>query len=126
MDRPLGPAPAGGDREWLDPPEGGKPAHTEFQVLRQAGSLCWVEARPRSGRRHQVRLHLVASGLSVVDDRLYRAKDAPPVPAPAKVGRCALHAAALELVHPEHGERVRFEAPLPEDLAAALERSGLS
>jgi 23S rRNA pseudouridine1911/1915/1917 synthase len=123
VDRPLGPAPTGGDREWLDPPQGGKPAHTEFRVLRRTGSVCWVEARPRSGRRHQVRLHLVASGLSVVDDRLYRAKDAPAVPTPARVGRCALHAATLEFVHPERGERVRFEAPLPDDLAAALERS---
>ena len=59
----------------------------------------------------------------MVDDRLYRAKGAPPVPASARVGRCALHAAALEFEHPERGERVRFEAQLPDDLASALERS---
>ncbi len=118
-ERPLGPAPGGGSRQWIDPPTGGKEAHTDFRLLQRRGELCWIEARPRTGRRHQVRLHLCASGLSVVDDPLYQARGAPRPPKGARIGRCALHADSLELRHPDDGRPLRFEAPWPSDLGPA-------
>ena len=116
IDRPLGPSP-GGDREWIDPPDGGRPAETTFEVLRRAGELSWIEARPRTGRRHQVRLHLVAAGLGVVADPLYGAEFRPTNP--PECSRLALHAQGIEL--PEAGS---FEAPLPDDLRACLATLG--
>lgn len=118
----LGPDPRGGDRQWVDPPTGGREAHTDFKLLEQLGDLCWVEASPRTGRRHQVRLHLVASGLTLVGDELYQPRHPVAVPPRARVGRLALHAASLVVKHPSHGGRVTLEAPLPRDLQESLDR----
>jgi len=124
VDRPLGPAGGPGDRQRLDPDDGGKPASTAFEVIARAGALCLVEARPSTGRRHQIRLHALASDLAVVDDPLYGRERRREVPATARVGRCALHAASLTLEHPAGG-RVTFGAPVPADLARTLAQLGL-
>lgn len=124
VERPLGPAEGPGDRERLDPERGGKAASTAFELLARSGDLCLLEARPLTGRRHQIRLHALASDLAVVDDPLYGRERRRSLPAAARVGRCALHAASLTLEHPAGG-RHTFEAPLPADLTRALERLGL-
>lgn len=85
-----------------------------------------VEARPRTGRLHQVRRHLKHVNHPLLGDanygkgdlnRLFRAE--------IGLGRLALHAASLELVHPFSGERLRLEAPLPDDLVAPFTRLGI-
>ncbi len=85
-----------------------------------------VEARPRTGRLHQVRRHLKHVNHPLVGDanygkgdlnRLFRAE--------VGLGRLALHAASLELVHPFTGARLRLEAPLPDDLALPFSRLGI-
>jgi RluA family pseudouridine synthase len=76
-----------------------------------------VEARPLTGRQHQIRLHLAAVGAPIWFDPLYGAGAAP---ADAPPARLALHAARLALPTPA-GPWLRLEAPLPDDLAA-LER----
>lgn len=85
-----------------------------------------VEARPRTGRLHQVRRHLKHLNHPLLGDanygkgdlnRLFRAE--------VGLGRLALHAASLELVHPFTGARLRLEAPLPDDLALPFSRLGI-
>lgn len=73
----------------------------------------WIECAPETGRTHQIRVHLASLGLPIVADAFYDFSGAEPV-AP----RCALHAAAAEWEM--GGQRFRVEAPLPDDLAAAL------
>jgi tRNA pseudouridine65 synthase len=85
-----------------------------------------VEARPRTGRLHQVRRHLKHVNHPLIGDanygkgdlnRLFRAE--------IGLGRLALHAASLDFVHPFSGERLYLEAPLPDDLVVPFTRLGI-
>lgn len=121
IDRPLGPAPDGGDRQWIDPPSGGRPARTRFIVRTRFDGATLLECHPESGRRHQVRLHICASGLTLVEDALYRPRDVSRLPAGApRVGRHALHSLHLALPHPLSGARLELTAPVPADLTRLL------
>lgn len=92
-------------------------SRTEFRVLRRGPARALLEARPETGRTHQIRLHLAAAGSPVVGDDLYGAPYAPGAAAAAE--RVLLHAAALELTTPA-GRTLRIEAAPPADLASAL------
>jgi 23S rRNA pseudouridine1911/1915/1917 synthase len=93
--------------------EGGREAVTHLRRLEVLGPVSLVEARLETGRTHQVRVHLRAVGHPVVGDPLYgRPGDA--------LGRQFLHSARLGFPHPETGEPIACESPLPEDLARAL------
>ena len=92
---------------------------------------CWLE----TGRTHQIRVHMAHAGHALVGDPVYGgrrrvAKGALSVEAEAAIRgfpRQALHAAVLGFVHPVTGASLRFEAPLPSDMAgllAALEPGG--
>jgi len=97
----------------------GREAVTNWSVLhRFARSGCvWLEIRPETGRTHQIRVHLASAGLPIVGDPTYGRAREPGL----ELERPALHAAVLGFTHPTTGEKVRFEAPLPADLAGALE-----
>jgi RluA family pseudouridine synthase len=112
--------------------QGGKPSRTACAVLESFRGCCLLLCRPLTGRRHQVRLHLAYAGLPVVADPLYGGgeglflsaikpgyKAKPDRAEPPLIGRCALHAAAVEFVHP-WGRTVRVEAPMPNDFERAL------
>ena len=72
-----------------------------------------MSCMPRTGRTHQIRVHLAAAGHPILGDDVYGAR----VPwAP----RMLLHAAALELAHPATGRPLHVAAPLPEDFLCAL------
>jgi len=114
----MKPVPAG------DP--SGKPARTAFRVLERfepagaTGPLALVEARPETGRTHQIRVHLLAAGFPLAIDPDYG--DPGPLcggDGTVLLARTPLHAASLALRHPAGGALL-IEAPLPEDLAAAL------
>jgi RluA family pseudouridine synthase len=95
----------------------GKPAETEFKVLKRFSAQALLEARPRTGRTHQIRVHAYALGHPLVGDTLYSA------PSTDWIERPALHAKTLQVTHPINSERLFFEAPYPEDFATALQRA---
>jgi 23S rRNA pseudouridine1911/1915/1917 synthase len=99
----------------------GKEAATEVHVLERLGERSLVEARPRTGRTHQIRVHLSAIGRPVLGDRAYGGggEDA------SRLGlsRPFLHSAWIAFRHPVTGERIEAEDPLPEDLQEALARA---
>jgi 23S rRNA pseudouridine1911/1915/1917 synthase len=95
----------------------GLPAHTSCVVLRDLVTRALVEARPETGRKHQIRVHLAAAGLPILGDLEY---------APAATARAAprlmLHARSIELRHPATGERLLLESPWPPDFARLATR----
>jgi 23S rRNA pseudouridine1911/1915/1917 synthase len=81
-----------------------------------------VRATLETGRTHQVRVHLAEHGAPLLGDPVYgRAPKDPTLRRLARaLGRQALHAAVLGFAHPVTGESLRFETPLPADMAQAL------
>ena len=113
---------------------GGREATTHYAIELRFGPPArpWaarVRATLETGRTHQIRVHLAALGAPVLGDPLYGAGSPAPrvreAIAEAGLQRQALHAAVLGFSHPVTGERLRFETPLPPDMAAlqaALEK----
>lgn len=95
----------------------GREAITHLRRIERLGRHSLVEATLETGRTHQVRIHLAEQGCPLLGDTLY----APPHVA-ARAPRLALHAAVLGFVHPITGEKLRFEAPLADDLLALARR----
>jgi 23S rRNA pseudouridine1911/1915/1917 synthase len=105
---------------------GGREAVTLYEVERAFGPsakplAARVACRLKTGRTHQIRVHLASKGAPCLGDPLYGS--GPPAPAvraavqAAGLHRQALHAAVLGFVHPITGRPLRFESPLPEDMA---------
>jgi 23S rRNA pseudouridine1911/1915/1917 synthase len=96
---------------------GGRPAVTEYRVLEHLDGHSLLELRPRTGRTHQVRVHLAFIGHPVVGDSVYgRRKQR------LEVGRQFLHAHRLGFQHPASGRRLELVSDLPADLEQILER----
>jgi 23S rRNA pseudouridine1911/1915/1917 synthase len=100
----------------------GEPAATRYRTLRQGPGGALVEARPETGRTHQIRVHLAHLGASLLGDPRY---GGPRMVGELRIPRVMLHAARLALPHPATGAPMVFEAPLPEDFAA-VERALLA
>jgi 23S rRNA pseudouridine1911/1915/1917 synthase len=96
----------------------GKPAQTHYRVLRQYALAAWVECRLKTGRTHQIRVHLAHLGHPLLGDPVYGGRRLPNIAFP----RQALHAFKLGFIHPDSGEPVEWEAPLPEDFLDLLAR----
>ncbi len=90
--------------------EDGLPSLTEYKVLSCHNDLSLVHLTPHTGRTHQLRVHMAAIGHPLLGDWLYGEE------APSLIARPALHSAFLHFTHPLTGERLSFEAPLPEDM----------
>jgi len=112
--------------------QGGRPSRTLWRVLERFGLATLVEARLETGRTHQIRVHMAAVRHPVLGDPVYggRARKSLSLrPSERSLAdnllrtmrRQALHAATLELTHPVSGRPLRFESPIPEDFARALE-----
>lgn len=107
---------------------GGKPAVTHYSVLRRFRGHTHLSLNLETGRTHQIRVHMQHLGHPLVGDALYSGP--PRIPAEAtpaltavlrSFGRQALHARRLGLVHPQTGDDMQWESPLPADLAELLD-----
>lgn len=112
LELPLAPDSRHPPRQCVDL-RGGKPACTRWSVVPMDDAA--VDAPPRcvrlrlepeSGRRHQLRLHMLSLGCPIAGDTLY-------APAPRNSGRLHLHASELGFAHPASGERLTFSSPPP-------------
>ena len=97
--------------------DGGRDAVTEYEVLERFGRFTVVRCRLRTGRTHQIRVHMEYLGYPLVGDPKYS-----PMKVPFSIIGQALHSQTLEFVHPRTGERMYFEAPVPEDMQKILTR----
>lgn len=99
----------------------GKAAHTIVTLLRRYGAYSLLGAELRTGRTHQIRVHLAASGYPIVGDDKYGADAVREAFARRGFGRMFLHAHHLVLPHPLTGESLSLEAPLPPACRALLD-----
>lgn len=97
--------------------EGGRDAITDYEVLERFGKYTLVRCKLRTGRTHQIRVHMEYLGYPLVGDPKYS-----PMKTPFGIKGQALHSHTLELTHPRTGERMKFEAPLPEDMHKIITR----
>jgi len=97
--------------------DGGRPATTDVKVRERFGeAAALLSCHPLTGRTHQIRVHLAATGHPILGDTLYERGRRSPV----ALRRLMLHASRLVFPHPSSGEPVAVEAPLPPDFEAAL------
>ncbi|MCK4871704.1 MAG: RluA family pseudouridine synthase [Phycisphaerales bacterium] len=112
-----------------------KPSVTIYRVREYYQGYTLVELEPKSGRTHQLRVHLSYLGYPIVGDDMYGGKpvclddlagggldvpDGLEAGGSVVMGRQALHAALLTVAHPMTGERMTFQAPLPADMARLI------
>lgn len=140
IDKPIGPHPKIREAKAIRPghPEA-KEALTVIEVVERFERFSLLRARPKTGRTHQIRVHLASVGLPILCDKIYGGSDratryellpsrggSPLAVTGDQTGhesvltRQALHAARLSFDLPSSGKRVAFEAPLPADLADTL------
>ncbi|OGW85745.1 MAG: hypothetical protein A2987_05620 [Omnitrophica bacterium RIFCSPLOWO2_01_FULL_45_10] len=92
---------------------GGKPSVTHFRVLKRFKGATLLEARPQTGRTHQIRVHLRNLGYPVLGDSVYGV-------ASPHINRQALHAKELGFTHPKTKKKLVFKSDLPDDMASLL------
>lgn len=123
-----------------EPGGNARQAVTHYEVLERFRGFTWMRLLPKTGRTHQLRVHMQHLKQPIVADKLYgggdalrlsdllstdsdftaRKSDVPDDVADNLIQRQALHAFRLEFRHPESGQPMSFEAPLPPDIQAAL------
>jgi RluA family pseudouridine synthase len=95
---------------------GGQPAQTLFTTLSRHHDIALVEARPRTGRTHQIRAHLAGEGYHLLGDELYGGPGFVEIEGQTvAISRHLLHAWKLRITHPTEDSTLTIEAPLPED-----------
>jgi RluA family pseudouridine synthase len=105
----------------------GKPSETKFRILKRYQAhleydrreSALVEAKPMTGRTHQIRVHAYALGHPLLGDILYGASETD------LIARPALHAHSLTFIHPSTNERLTFTAERPQDFVSALKLLGV-
>lgn len=130
IDKPLARSPIDASKVIVDPGRG-KSATTTYEVQERFEGFSLVLCRPKTGRTHQIRVHLASIGHPIVADatygrrsRLFRSELLRRKPEEGEaplLERQALHARRLEFLHPLEGKRVAYEAPVPADLEATVE-----
>lgn len=105
-------------------PEGGREAVTFYAVVERFAGYTHFRCEPKTGRTHQIRVHLTSIGHSLLGDRVYRSRQhqhsALPAEAPEPPRQC-LHAHRLTLLHPRTHEPLEFQVPIPPDMMQVLE-----
>jgi len=128
INAPLGVHP-GVREKYAIRPEIGKEAITFYEVLEPFRGFSLLKLTPRTGRTHQIRVHLSYIKHPIVADEMYGGRvvypwqlaDAEPTPQDPVIDRVALHAWTLEFKHPATDEMVEFEAPVPEDMRRLID-----
>jgi len=100
----------------------GQQAITAYSLLRSGEGASLVEARPKTGRLHQIRVHMAWLGCPVLGDEMYGGADRSLPRAP----RLCLHAGRISFIHPASGHRMELDCPCPADLARCMNRLGLT
>lgn len=106
-----------------------KPAITHYEVSCRYRGLALVRAFPKTGRTHQIRLHLAHIGCPILADKLYGGRSrfllgeltGNAADTTELLGRQALHAEQIEFAHPQSGEPLVIAAPIPPDLKLTIE-----
>lgn len=118
VDAPIADARRG--RMRIDPR--GKPARTRLTLVERFGGYALAQARPETGRTHQVRLHLAHAGWPLAVDAQYGRPGALVWPGtPGRLARTPLHAASVRVRHPDGKRFVTVESPLAADIAAVVD-----
>jgi len=112
IEAPIGRDPR--NRKRMAIVELGKEASTQYKVKKYLGDYTFLDVAPRTGRTHQIRVHLSAIGYPVLGDLVYGAKS-------PHVKRQFIHAHRLGFRLPSSGEYQEFTSPLPPDLEQSLE-----
>lgn len=108
----------------------GRQSRSSYEVMERFDGFTFVKVLPKTGRQHQIRVHLASIGHPCVADSTYGKRDAlfvrdldPASPDGARelISRQALHAARIKVTHPVSGRPVEFEAPLAADLIQTLD-----
>jgi len=142
IDAPIGKHPYQRDKQMIrsDHPTS-REASTFYEVVARHGRITLVNVQPKTGRTHQIRVHLAHIGCPILCDRLYaghaeitesailakkhpereRLRSSAAASEPVVLARQALHARRLTFRNPQSGEQMTFEAPLPEDLRRVVE-----
>jgi 23S rRNA pseudouridine1911/1915/1917 synthase len=110
-------------------PESGKESVTFYETVETFRGFSLLKLMPKTGRTHQIRVHLLYIKHPIVADETYGGKlvypwqleNSEPVAQEPSINRVALHAYSLEFRHPTTEEMVRFEAPLPDDMQNFLD-----
>lgn len=135
IDLPLGPAHASRVRMKIAVQADGQESCTTWRVLERRGSIALLSCSPRTGRQHQIRVHMAAIGHPLVGDKLYgadeelflknarRELEASDL-AELQLPRHALHSHRLAWTAPSGGARREVRSPLPPDMSAFLEHAG--
>ncbi len=112
--------------------EDGLPSLTEYRVIKTFDDRALVECHPRTGRQHQIRVHLTHLGYPIIGDKIYGPDESlfldyleqgltPEIEQRAGAKRQALHAASISLIHPMTKETLVIESPLPADMNALIQ-----
>jgi len=99
--------------------EGGRSAATSFKVLKKLDSFTYIEAYPKTGRTHQIRVHFSHIGHPVAGDNVYGKRSR------FVSDRPLLHAYRIQFIHPEKNIMIQIEAPLPDDMEEFITKSSL-
>ena len=111
IEAPIGRDPA--DRKKMAVVTDGRPARSEYRIVKYLKGYTLVEVKPETGRTHQIRVHLAAIGYPIAGDRVYGVKM-------LFLKRQFLHAHRLAFNLPANDKRVEFKSELPEDLVQGL------
>jgi 23S rRNA pseudouridine1911/1915/1917 synthase len=121
VDAPVGRHPV--ERTKMAVTANGKPARTFYRVLEKLDGCTLLRCRLDTGRTHQIRVHMHSIGHPLLGDPVYKGKPDERIQNVTRLAgfsRQALHAQRLELTHPQHGTRMAWEAPLPDDMKNLL------
>lgn len=107
IDAPIGRSTK--DRKKMAVTEGGRSAQTHYSVVKRYSGYTHVQCKLKTGRTHQIRVHMAYIGHPVAGDAVYGPKNVI-----TQLGGQCLHAGTIGFIHPRSGEYMEFTAPLPE------------